>query len=153
MATRILIARVGVGDDAERIALPVSSVVEVIDAPAITPLPLTPRGVLGQCAWRREWVAVLDPRLMLGVAPSASIDGPGVVLVLGDAESRFALRVDDVEDVRELAVSERRPLPAGVDQGRRLESVLQSHEGLVAVVDMDALRAAAVATLQLEVGG
>jgi chemotaxis signal transduction protein len=143
-AERVLIARLG----DERIALPVGQVVEIIDSPTVTPLPLTPRGVIGQCAWRGQWVPVLDPAHLLGVARRG---GAGTVIVARGEQRMFALWVDDVDDVRELSASALRPVPAGTDKLGRLRGILQDNDDLIAVVDAPALAAAADATLQSEV--
>jgi chemotaxis signal transduction protein len=144
LAERVLVARLG----DERIALPVRMVAEIIDAPTVTPLPLTPRGVIGQCAWRGQWVPVLDPAHLLGVARRG---GAGTVIVAHGAPRMFALWVDDVDDVRETSSLALRPVPAGTDKLGRLRGILQDNADLIAVVDASALSAAAEATLQSEV--
>lgn len=143
---RVLVARVGV----ERIALAVESVAEVIEAPTIAPLPLTPLGVLGQCVWRTQIVPVLDPHLLLGIAPTAT-RGRGVLLVLARTSGPFALLVDDVDEVLELRAEAMRDVPPGTDRAGRLSALLRAVDGLIAVVDSAALYAAADATLQSEV--
>jgi len=143
---RVLVARLG----DERIALPVLQVAEVIDAPTVTPLPLTPEGVIGQCSWRGQWVPVLDSAQLVGVARRG---GAGTVIVWRHSTRPFAIWVDDVDDVRELAPDALRPVPAGTDKLGRLRGILQFNDDLIAVVDADALAAAAEATLQSEVRG
>jgi chemotaxis signal transduction protein len=143
---RVLVARLG----DERIALPLIDVVEVIDAPTVTALPLTPVGVIGQCVWRGQWVPVLDPAHLLGVARRG---GSGTLLVARGAARPFALWVDDVDDVRELPAGALRPVPAGTDKLGRLRGILQDERELIAVVDAPALAAAAEATLQSETRG
>lgn len=142
---RVLVVRVGT----ERFALPVEIVSEVLEAPPIGALPLTPAGVLGQCAWRGQWVPVLEARAVLGVA--AAMDGRGVVLVLTSAAGPFALRADDVEEVLDLLPEALRAVPAGTGPVGRLTALLRTAEGLVAVADAGALIAAGLATLQSEV--
>lgn len=143
---RVLVARLG----DERIALPVLAIAEVIDAPTVTSLPLTPPGVLGQCAWRGQWLPVLDPAALVGVARRG---GAGTVLVARGVARTFALWVDDVDDVRELVAGALRPVPAGTDRLGRLRGILQDGDDLIAVVDAEALAAAADATLQSEMRG
>jgi purine-binding chemotaxis protein CheW len=146
ISERVLVAQLG----DERIALPLREVVEVIDAPTVTPLPLTPVDVIGQCAWRGQWVPVLDPAQLLGVARRG---GAGTLLVARGRHRPFALLVDDVDDVRDVATGALRPVPAGTDKLGRLRGILQDGDDLIAVVDASALAAAADATLQLEVRG
>lgn len=143
---RVLVARVG----AERIALAVESVAEVLEAPAISSLPLTPAGVLGQCLWRAQVVPVLDPHVLFGIGAAAA-GRRGVVLVVARAGGPFALLVDDVEEVLELHPDLVRAVPPGSDRAGRLSALLRTPDGLVAVVDVAALSAAADATLQSEV--
>jgi purine-binding chemotaxis protein CheW len=143
---RVLVAQLG----DERIALPLLEVVEVMDAPTVTPLPLTPVGVLGQCVWRGQWVPVLDPAQLLGVARRG---GAGTLLVARGVRRPFALWVDDVDDVRDVEAGALRPVPAGTDKLGRLRGILQDGDDLIAVVDASALAAAADATLQSEVRG
>jgi purine-binding chemotaxis protein CheW len=146
ISERVLVAQLG----DERIALPLREVVEVIDAPTVTPLPLTPVGVIGQCAWRGQWVPVLDPAQLLGVARRG---GAGTLLVARGRQRPFALLVDDVDDVRDVETGALRPVPAGTDKLGRLRGILQDGDDLIAVVDASALAAAADATLQREVRG
>jgi len=145
---RVLVARVG----AERLAFAAESVAEVIEAPSISPLPLTPAGVLGQCTWRAQVVPVLDPQVLFGIAAQTS-GGRGVVLVIARPSGPFALLVDDVDDVLELHPEDLRGVPAGSDRAGRLAALLRTSDGLIAIVDRDALSAAADATLLLEVRG
>ena len=144
-AVRVLVARVGV----ERIALAVEAVAEVFEAPPISPLPLMPAGVLGQCAWRAQVVPVLDPSVLFGIAPGMR-NGRGVVLVMTRAAGPIALLVDDVDEVLELHREALRDVPPGSDRDGRLVALLRTTDGLVAVIDTAALLAAADATLQGE---
>ena len=89
-SARVLVARLG----AERVAFDVVSVTEVLDAPLVHALPLMPRGVAGQLAYRGGYLTVLDPAVMLGVARAENV---GTMLVLADAPA--ALWVDDAENV------------------------------------------------------
>lgn len=167
---RYLVARVG----REQIALPVSEVVEVIDAPEIAAVPLAPAALLGQSHWRGGWIPVLDPHDLLGIPRTGADDAahathatharevlpaatdathvspaaPGVLLVVRDAVRCFALRVDEVDDVIEASPDAIRAVPPGGDRTGRLAMLLRSTRGLVAVVDSGALRRVAEAILQ-----
>lgn len=140
MTGRLLIARVG----AERIALAVESVREVIDAPLVTPLPLAPAGLAGQFTLRGAQMPMLDPAVLLGIARSGEAAGAALVL----AEPEAALWVDDAEDVWESSSAAERPIPAGSDQRGVLRALLQRGADVVAAVDAGALSAAASATLR-----
>lgn len=137
--TRVLVARLG----RERIAIDVAMLAEVLDAPALQPLPLVPPGVLGQLPWRGGFVPVLDPGVLLGV-PRGS--GTGAALVLREVAA--ALWVDDAEDVWTPEDAERRPVPAGSDRLGLLRSLLARGDDVVAHVDAPALVAAVSTTLR-----
>lgn len=140
MIGRLLIARVG----AERIALSVESVREVIDAPQVTALPLAPPGLAGQFTLRGAQVPILDPAVVLGIARSGESRGAALVLSSNEA----ALWVDDAEEVWEVESAEERPIPQGSDRLGVLRALLQRGAQVVAAVDAGALRAAASATLR-----
>jgi chemotaxis signal transduction protein len=140
MSARLLIARIG----AERIALAVESVREVIDAPLVTPLPLAPAGLAGQFALRGVQIPMLDPGELLGIVRSG--ESAGAALVLADRDA--ALWVDDAEDVWESASADERPIPSGSDRRGVLRALLQRGAMVVAAVDAGALSAAASATLR-----
>lgn len=136
---RVIITRIG----RELIALDVASVTEVIDAPEVAALPLSPRGLAGQIAYRGAFLPVLDPAVLLGVAREG---GTGAVLVLAGAPA--ALWVDDAEDVWAMEESEVRIVPSGSDTLGVLRGLLSRGTDVVAHVDAGALAAAALATLR-----
>jgi chemotaxis signal transduction protein len=136
---RVLVARVG----RERIAFPVESLREVVDAPAVRAVPLAPAGIAGQMALREAHLPVLDPAVLIGSARDTA--GAGVALVL--REPAVALWVDDAQDIWEREDAERREVPSGTDRLGVLQALLQRGEEVAAVVDPAALSRAAVATL------
>ena len=136
---RVLIARLG----AERVAFDVASIHEVLDAPAVTPLPLMPRGMAGQIPHRGSYLPVLDPSAVLGVARAG---GAGAALVL--AQVPAALWVDDAEDVWDLADAASQGVPAGSDARAMLRGLLMRDRLVVSHVDAGALASAAVAILR-----
>lgn len=148
---RILIARAG----AEHFGFQLASVLEALDAAQVSPLPLVPPGVLGQCAYRGALLPVLDPATLLGAtlaaAPGGVADVPspgnaGTVLVMV-ADEPFAIAMDDVSDMVSIDARARRALPADADRGGLLAGLL-AHEGaLVGLVSPDLLRVAAASVL------
>lgn len=140
MSGRLLIARLG----AERIALAVESVREVVDAPHVTPLPLAPVGLAGQLTLRGVLVPVLDPGPLLGIGRADG--GAGAALVLSGCDA--ALWVDDAEDVWDVDAAAERPVPAGSDRRGVLRALVQRGADVVAAVDAGALRGAVAATLR-----
>lgn len=137
---RVLVARVG----AERIAFPVTSVREVVDAPEVQPVPLAPAGVAGQMALRDAHLPVLDPGVVIGAARDAC-DG-GVALVL--REPAVALWVDDAQDIWEASDVARRSVPVGADRLGVLQGLLQRGADVAGLIDPTALSRVAVATLR-----
>jgi chemotaxis signal transduction protein len=70
-----------------------------------------------------------------------------VALVLQQARGTVALQVDDVEEVLEVDPASVRAVPPGLDRGARLSYLLRTPSGLVSVLDVGVLRAAADAIL------
>jgi chemotaxis signal transduction protein len=136
---RVVIARLG----DERVAFDLASVIEVLDAPVVAPLPLTPRGIAGQIPYRGGYLPVLDPAVVLGVP---RVGGAGAALVLSSAP--VALWVDDAEDVWEVAGTMTQAVPSGSDALGILRGLLMRDGHVVAHVDAGALAAAALATLR-----
>ncbi len=136
---RVVIARLG----DERLAFDLGSVTEVLDAPVVTRLPLTPSGIAGQIAYRGGYLPVLDPAVVLGVP---RVGGAGAALVLSAAA--VALWVDDAEDVWEVTGTATRSVPAGSDALGVLRGLLMRDGQVVSHVDAGALAAAALATLR-----
>lgn len=141
---RVLVARVG----EERIAVDVLALREALDAPKITEVPLAPRGLCGQMAYRSGVLPILDPGVLLGMPLAAGERRIGAVLVLADGSA--ALAVDDVEEVWVLADGDRHPVPSGTDRRGVLRTLLRRGEQVVAQVDAEALTALARATLRQE---
>ncbi len=139
---RALVARV----DDEVFALPLASVTEAVDAPEVTPVPLAPDGVLGQCVHRGALLPVLDPRVLLGTPRG---DGPGTLLVMPGVVP-FGLWVDDLSDLVSVEGITRRALPHGADRTGMLTGLLVVGDLLAGVVNLDALHAAAHALLTTE---
>lgn len=145
---RMLVARVG----SEYFAFRLADVLEAVDAPVIAPVPLMPRGVLGQITHRGQLLPVLDPRAVLGVAregvgrEGVGRDGAaceGTVLVMVPAGTPFALGVDDVTDMITVDAGATRALPTGVDRTGILTGLLAIDHMLVGAVDIAAFRTAA----------
>ena len=136
---RVVIARLG----DERLAFDLASVMEVLDAPVVTALPLTPRGLSGQIPYRGGYLPVLDPAVVLGVP---RVGGAGAALVLSSAP--VALWVDDAEDVWNVADTMLQAVPSGSDPLGILRGLLMRDGHVVSHVDAGALAASALATLR-----
>lgn len=140
--TRALVARVA----DEVFAFPLAAITEAVDAPVVTPVPLAPDGIAGQCVHRGQLLPVLDPRVLLGTARAG---GAGTLLVLPGAVP-YALWVDDLSDLVAVERAGRRPLPPGADRTGMLTGLLVVDDVLAGVVNVDALHAAAQALLTAE---
>ncbi len=141
-AERVLVARVG----SEYFAFPIGDVLEALDAPEVTPVPLTPDGVLGQVTHRGQLLPVLDPHVLLGADLATRVGARaatphGTVLVMVPDGTPFALAVDDVTDMVTVEPAARRALPEGTDRTGMLAGLFAIDRLLVASVDIAALRA------------
>ncbi len=123
--------------------IPAGSILEVLAAPPLVPVPFAPAEVLGLLDRRGEGVCALDARVLLGLTPSAS--GPGHHLVLTLERETVSLAVDAVGPLLDVADARRHPVPPGTGEplAGRLSAVLELRDGeLLAVLDPEALVAA-----------
>ncbi len=128
-----VVARVG----GERFAFPVTDVEEVIDAPQIDWVPGAAHGLAGQMRYRDRTVSAFDGGWALGVTRTA--DG-GTALILRDGTRRFAVMVDDVDDLTSFAPDAVHAVPAGTDSDGVLSGVwLAGAAQLVGLVNTEAL--------------
>jgi purine-binding chemotaxis protein CheW len=132
---RLLVFRLG----AERFALDLAAVDEVIEVPAAQRLPDAPPNVLGLASIRGVLVPVYDPRPTLHVGDR--LDGAALLFLRDDR--RVALAVDDVFDPIVVDESELRAAPGMDASDGVLLGVVRRDDGLVAVLDADALLDAA----------
>ena len=141
--TSLLLVRLG----GESFALPIGDVLEVLDTPIITTLPLLPAGVIGQCAIRERLLTVLDGAALLGVPRRAQ---SGTLLVLEAEGTRFGMLVDDVEDLVRVEPEQWRSVPQTGTATTGLAGVLDLGGRLAGVVEMAGIRAQVVAKLTTE---
>lgn len=145
-----VVARVG----ADRFAFRVADVEEVIDAPALLPVPGATSTLVGQFAHRGRTVTAYNAGWVLGRAASASpASGEAAIgntaIVLRVADDRAALIVDDVEDLTPLEAEAVRAVPAGSDPAGVLRGVCLPRAGgteaqsLIGVVNVTAVLARA----------
>lgn len=95
-----------IGDD--RVAVHVDGVQRIVDLTDVTRVPRSSEAVDGITDLRGEITAVIDPRILFGVGPIS--DGPReddvVVFQLGREEGNSGLRINTVDDVRAVPVSQ-----------------------------------------------
>lgn len=111
-AVAVLLVRIG----AERLALPVASVREVLDEP-VTPVPRAPPFVAGVSNLRWQVLTVLDPRAWLGLPPRAPGDRSPIVVLAQDALP-VGLLVDETSGIAHATADPRDALAVRVDGER-----------------------------------
>src|SRR5215831_10301861 len=105
---RLLVFHVG----AERFAMALHAVHEVIDPPPVQRVPDAPPTVVGVAALRDAYVTIYDARALLGVPGPA----PASVLLLVSGDRRVGLAVSDVVDAMSIDPSELRSAPGAADE-------------------------------------
>jgi chemotaxis signal transduction protein len=113
----------------EKLAISLSSIVAIIRAGEVTPLPRAVAPVFGVTAWRGRPLTVL-------ALDASRAEGPRQLIVLGD-ERRAALGLlaDEVEETRLIARSTLSPAPAG----RRAALAVGMTDDALLVLDATAL--------------
>jgi purine-binding chemotaxis protein CheW len=126
----------------ERFAVELLCVEEAIDLGEPHHVPEMPPAMLGVITVRDTLTPVFTPDDALGVAAVSK----GAALIFRSTRGRFALAIDDVDDVTTLDLAQLRDAP-GSDGGDSLVlGVARNGAGIVALVDADALIAACQAT-------
>lgn len=128
---RLLVFRIG----AERFAVRLASVDEVIDAPPVQPLPDAGDAVLGVTTLRGELVPIFDPGPLL----RADAGVHQAVLLFAREGRRVGLAIDDVYDAIAAEEHELRSAPGTEAADGVLVGVIRRAPDLIAVLDADAL--------------
>lgn len=131
---RLLVFRVG----NERFAVELTAVAEVIEAPALQPVPDAPPALLGVTMLRGELVAIHDLRPLLRAGPGTV---GGALLFARDGRT-IGLAIDDVDDALLVEQHELRPAPSVDGSDALLLGLVRRGSDLIAVLDADALLAA-----------
>ncbi len=138
-AARLLVFRLG----RERFAVELASVEEVMDLPAMHPVPDAPPSVLGIAAIRGALVTIYDPRSLLNVGGRAD----GVLLLFARDERRAGFAVDDVQDAITVEARELLAVPGNQSSDGMLAGVVRRGAELIAVLNADALLAVAAVSV------
>jgi purine-binding chemotaxis protein CheW len=126
----------------ERFAVELLCVEEAIDLGQPHHVPEMPSAMLGVITVRGTLTPVFTPDEALGVAAVSK----GAALIFRSDRGRFALAIDDVDDVMTLDLAQLRDAP-GIDGSDSLVlGVARNGSGIVALVDAEALIAACQAT-------
>jgi len=102
-AGRVVVCRVG----AERFALPITVVREIVAAPELTRIPGVPPTIRGVANVRGTLVTAVSGRLLLG-APGTEADDWLLVLTMRDG--RVGIVMDEVEDLQVSAAADTLPI-------------------------------------------
>lgn len=128
---RLLVFHLG----AERFAVALEAVDEVIDAPDVQPLPDASPDIRGIATLHGGLVTVYDPRGLLNTG--AGVDG--AALLFRRDGRRVALAVDDVSDVLLVNDDELLGVPGGNGSDTLLVGVIRRGDELIAVLNANAL--------------
>ncbi|HXD49721.1 MAG TPA: chemotaxis protein CheW [Gemmatimonadaceae bacterium] len=131
---------------AERFAVELAAVDEVLDLPALRAMPDMPRAVLGLATIRGEPTTMYDAGALLEVTAAIG----GTALVFRCSERRIGLVVGDVDEafiVQEDAV---RAAPGAESSNGMLMGVIRRGADLVALLDARALVDAAASTIEVQ---
>ena len=137
---RLLVFHVG----AERFAMALHAVHEVIDPPPVQRVPDAPPTVVGVAALRDAYVTIYDARAILGISGPV----PASVLLLESGNRRVGLAVSDVVDAMSIDASELQSAPGAADE--MLEGLVRRDAELTAVLNVRALLAAASPSMEEE---
>jgi purine-binding chemotaxis protein CheW len=127
----LLMFRIGT----ERFAVELAQVEEAIDLPDVHHVPEMPPAMIGVITVRGALTPVFTPDDALGVP----VEVRSAALIFRSERGRFALAIDDVDDVMTLDLSQLRDAP-GIDGSDPVVLGVARNEGsIVALVDAEAL--------------
>jgi len=138
----LLMFRIG----SERFAVELVCVEEAIDLPEVHHVPEMPPAMLGVITVRDALTPVFTPDEALGVP----VEGRAAALIFRSERGRFALAIDDVDDVMTLDLASLRDAPGSEVADAVVVGVARIGNAIVALVDADALVLACQALPVLE---
>jgi purine-binding chemotaxis protein CheW len=127
----LLMFRIGT----ERFAVELVCVEEAIDLPDVHHVPEMPPAMLGVITVRDTLTPVFTPNDALGVP----VEGRGAALIFRSDRGRFALAIDDVDDVMTLDLAALRDAPGSEVADSVVLGVARIGDSILALVDADAL--------------
>lgn len=119
----------------EWFGIDLAAVEEAIDLPPVRHVPEMPPAMLGVITVRDMLTSVYSPAGALGV----TLAGGTSALVFRRARGRLGIVVDDVDEVHSLQLAQLRDPPAAASADGILLGVMRYREGLLALVDAEAL--------------
>lgn len=131
--TELLLLRHG----AEYFAFVLTSAMEAIEQPTLTPIPGAPAMLLGMLTDRDAGIPVFAGSRILGVDGQRA--GDEVLVIVRDGERQVGLVVDEVEDVIMADLTAMQQPIDSMRTGGIVRGVVQSGNRLVAVLDARAI--------------
>lgn len=129
----ILLAQI----DGTQVGFSASAVREIVRAVAIAPLPGAPDIIEGAINLRGRIVPVVDVRQRLAL-PAVAVSPEQYLIALQTSDRLIAVRVDDVEDVIEVAESSMESPSSLSPALERLHGVAAIASGALVIYDVDA---------------
>lgn len=129
----------------ERFGVELAAVEEAIDLPDVHHVPEMPPAMLGVITVRGALTSVFSPQTVLGL----SLTMGESALIFRRGRSRYAVVIDDVDDVMSVDLSHLREAPGLAGDGVLL-GVLRHRDSLLALLDTEALLAACQSVPLLE---
>ena len=128
-----------------RAALRTADVQSVVELEAIQTVPRAPRFVLGLSALRSSTLTVIDAAAAIGLPPHGMLQAGARAAIVDHAGHRYALVVDDIDDVAE-ALSDPAPVAgeAGAGWERVSEGLIETDRGPALLIELGALLAGPV---------
>jgi purine-binding chemotaxis protein CheW len=131
---------------AERFAVELRAVHEIVDAPAVTPLPDAEYPLAGAISVRGRAIPLYSAASVLGV----SLERSGVALIMNWGERRLAFAADDADEIVSVELGDIRNPPYSGHDDEVVAGVLWRGAELVTVLDARALLNVFAGTLAQE---
>ena len=125
------------------LGLSIFDVQEILEDAPITPVPTTPHFLKGVINLRGDIVPIVDIREILKFpVKERTLDSR--IMILNVKNSRIGILVDAISEVRriEKRIIEKDAQTAGVSDGNFISNVVQYNDGLLVLLNLDALYAA-----------
>lgn len=129
----VLLARI----DSTTVGFSASAVREIVRAVAIAPLPGAPGVIEGAINLHGRIVPVVDVRQRLAL-PAVAVSPDQYLIALETSHRLIAVRVDDVEEVTEVAESSLESSSSLSPVLQRLQGVAPTASGALVIYDVDA---------------
>lgn len=124
--------------------IPLEQVREVVGFPTFTPLPNSPKYVIGLMNLRDQVLPLIDLRIRLGIVPTLTHDTSVVICTF--EEHAFGVVVDTIHSVNSPEENQVLPVESMAiqqnDQMEIIKSVVRNPEGLTLVFDMSKILSA-----------